>query len=662
MSMQDTATGRKGVAHRGILRRLARDRKGNTLAIVGAALVPLTAMIGSGVDMSRAYMAKQRLQSACDAAALAGRRLMTNDQISDAVRNEAVRYFNFNFQQNAYQTASFTPTVTRPASGTIRVAAATRIPTTIMRLFGYTTLPLSVTCDASLNYVNTDVMLVLDTTGSMLQDVNGSATSTAADQKIAVLRDAVMALYDALKPTQTQLEAGGMRLRYGIVPYSSAVNVGGLIRSVNPSYLSDSVSYPSRVANYNTAGTPVANPSTTSSSVEIYNNGAGLSQNQCRDWGRNNGNTATGGGPAPAATTSTTYTNNQTQGVDWGYPGAALTTGTSRSCRRTATVTTTTYRVPYRFTDDTFRDVTYDTSQFKLGNAVTIAPGVDSNNQLVDFGGTVTTPGTYTLAELPTVATGVQTASVTWNGCIMERDTVSTITSSSGFAIPPAAYDLNINLIPNSNETRWRPMWPGVAHRRSAGSTSATSGTPTVSLDPSYYACPSEARRLQAFTRDTLKSYVDGLQAVGGTYHDIGMLWGGRLISNAGIFADSPDTFNNMPVSRHVIFMTDGELAPNCNTYTSYGYEQNERRVTGAGSCPNQDTRHLQRFRMVCNAIKGMNVSVWVITFGTGASLTQDMIDCASNTNQAAHSANRAQLIQRFTEIGQNIGALRLTQ
>ena len=53
----------------GFLTRLRRDIRGNTLAIVGAALVPICAMIGSGVDMSRAYMAKTRLQSACDASA-----------------------------------------------------------------------------------------------------------------------------------------------------------------------------------------------------------------------------------------------------------------------------------------------------------------------------------------------------------------------------------------------------------------------------------------------------------------------------------------------------------------------------------------------------------------------------------------------------------------
>src|ERR1044072_4624513 len=90
-------------AHRkSFLARLARDARGNTLAIVGAALVPLAGMIGSGVDMSRAYMAKSRLQSACDAAALAGRRVMQNDTLNTAVTSEATRFFNFNFPQRLY--------------------------------------------------------------------------------------------------------------------------------------------------------------------------------------------------------------------------------------------------------------------------------------------------------------------------------------------------------------------------------------------------------------------------------------------------------------------------------------------------------------------------------------------------------------------------------
>src|ERR1043165_5622001 len=129
---------------RGFLTRLARDSRGNTLALVGAALIPLAAMIGSGVDMSRAYMAKTRLQTACDAAALAGRRVMQNDTLTTSVTTEATRFFNYNFNQGQYGPAAFTPVVTRPATGTVRVTASTTIPTTVMRMFGFTTLPLSV--------------------------------------------------------------------------------------------------------------------------------------------------------------------------------------------------------------------------------------------------------------------------------------------------------------------------------------------------------------------------------------------------------------------------------------------------------------------------------------------------------------------------------------
>lgn len=557
-------------AGRGFFGRLLRNRRGNTLAIVGAALVPLMAMIGSGVDMSRAYMAKARLQNACDAAALAGRRVMVGDTLSDSVRQEAVRYFNFNFPQNLYETESFTPQVSRPAVATVRVTAATKIPTTIMRLFGFSTIDLSVECEASQNYVNTDVMLVLDTTGSMLCKPEEAGTcgrtSEVSESRIVALRSAVMALYDALEPTQTLLQSAGMRLRYGLVPYSSSVNVGSLIREVNSSYLADSVTYPSRVANYTTA-----------------------------------------------------YTQS----------------GQTR----------------YRYTNATYRQQSFDTSQFKLGNAVTIA---------TDDGGYTLSSGSYSPQQLAPVATGESTASVTWNGCIMERDTVSSITSASGLTIPTGAHDLNINLIPNSDATRWRPMWPDIVHRRTGGSSSASSGTAIGGLDRGFFACPTAARRLTAWTRGDLQDYVDDLEAVGGTYHDIGMIWGARMISPAGIFADSPSTFNNMPVSRHIIFMTDGELAPNCNSYTAYGVEQNDMRVTNSGSCSEQLARHLQRFRMICNAAKAQNTSIWVIAFGT--SLNADMISCASNSEQASVATSRQQLIDRFTQIGQNIGALRLTQ
>jgi Flp pilus assembly protein TadG len=636
---------------KGWLARLASDQKGNTLAIVGAALVPLTAMIGSGVDMSRAYMAKQRLQAACDAASLAGRRAMTNDTLTSTVTSEATKFFNFNFPQGSYQTTSFTPSVTRPSSGVVAVSASTNIPTAIMKIFGFTSLPISVTCDASLNFVNTDVLLVLDVTGSMAEDVNGNSTSTVADQKITALKDAVMALYDALAPVQTQLAANGMRLRYGVVPYSSTVNVGSLIRAVNPAYLADDVDYEARVANYTTP-VYVGTPGTPEPAVEQVYSGS-LTQSQCDKYGRNisfSGFTAsqsTGGGPPPAPTWARAFSNDEAAGVDWGYPGSGDTGGTSRSCRRRYVETDTTYITNYEWTSYSYIEESFDVRQYKLGNPVAMA---------TDKNGRIANSDQVDAFELAQIGIGVTTTNVTWNGCIEERATNDQIRASSGYTIPSDAYDLNIDMIPTSDpETQWRPMFPQGEWLRSGGN---VYNAAQYGLGP----CPAVAKRLETWTRTDLQNYVNTLTPTGSTYHDIGMIWGARLVSTAGAFADGCTTYNGQPCSRHIIFMTDGQLAPTSSAYSAYGVEYMDQRVTASSSAANQYESHLQRFKMICNAAKSGNVgaSIWVIAFGT--TLSNELRDCASNANQASTIGNRDALIAKFTEIGNNIGALRLTQ
>ena len=620
----------------GLLPRLARDVRGNTLAIVAAALVPLAAMIGSGVDMSRAYLAKTRLQSACDAASLAGRRVMTNDTLSTAVTAEANRFFNYNFPQGLYDTAAFTPAITRPAAGTVRVTASTTIPTTIMRMFGFTTLPLDVTCDASLNFVNTDVMLVLDVTGSMDWDINGNTTSVDANRRITALRDAVMALYDELAPVQTQLESNGLRLRYGVVPYSSTVNVGALIRGVNANYLADSVQYQTRVGQYDQYATR-----TLTDDYETQTYGSSITEAQCNQYGVNagyptlDGQPAPTGGPAPAPITTVQYSVR-----DWGQTGD--TSGTSRTCRRYRRTTT---RQTGWFSDSyAYRQEAVNTSAYKMGTPVTIA---------TNDNGASATQGEYDMEEAASLVNGESNTTVTWNGCIEERETTSVITGSSSNQIPNNAFDLDINLIPHNNATRWRPMWSPIVYRRNSdGSRTSMSGA----------ACPAPARRLQAWTRAALLTYVNDLDPTGSTYHDTGMIWGARMISNAGIFADSPNTFAGMPVARHIIFMSDGQMDTDNGVYGLYGIERNDQRVSGMASPSEAELngRHMRRFRMMCNAAKAQGASIWVIAFGTA--LSAEMLECASNANQASTAGSRDALLARFREIGSNIGALRLTQ
>ncbi|WP_156678615.1 TadE/TadG family type IV pilus assembly protein [Sphingomonas profundi] len=590
-------------ADRSFLSRLARDTGGNTLAIVGASLLPLLAMMGSGIDLTRTYMAHARLQQACDAAALAGRRVMSGGVVNQTVTDEARKFFNFNFPQATWGTAAFTPSITQGPDSTVVVAASTTIPTQIMRLFGFTTLPLDVTCDAKQDFVNTDIVLVLDTTGSMDQDVNGTDVNGGPSSKIVALRAAVLALYDELTPVQTKLEAAGLRLRYSIVPFSSGMNVGAILKSVNPNYIvSDNYTYQSRIAKYAHSET-------------------GTTASYCSGKGGSRSNSGT-----------CTYTDNNPSGgtfASWTYQP-----------------------MTYPVTDYVN---TLSASGATLGTVNTPAQNT-----------TVTPYGIYAKLTYPAPIA----ATSSWKGCIEERQTVSTITGSSGYTIPSDAWDLDIDMIPNGNNaTKWAPYWPEVEFRADGVDQDAYQryywenyrSFPGYNSKPQV-ACPAPATRLQVWSRATLSTYLDTLTPDGGTYHDNGMIWGARLLSRGGIFAaDNPATYGSMPVSRQVIYMTDGIIDTGATLYHTYGMEKWDKRVTGGYTTDaDSDARHDQRFKMMCAATKQMGVSIWVIAFAS--TLSDSLKSCATSEAQASVSANSAQLTAKFVEIGKSIGALRLTQ
>ncbi|WP_288486598.1 Tad domain-containing protein, partial [uncultured Novosphingobium sp.] len=153
-------------------RRLWNDQRGNTFMIAAAAMVPMLAMVGSGIDMSRGYLARTRLQEACDAGVLATRKkigstVITNNVIPTDAAAAGNRFFNLNFQDGAYGTTNRTFTMTLLSNYTINGTATATVPTSVMKLFTIDNLPITVNCSAQFNYSNSDIMMVLDTTGSM---------------------------------------------------------------------------------------------------------------------------------------------------------------------------------------------------------------------------------------------------------------------------------------------------------------------------------------------------------------------------------------------------------------------------------------------------------------------------------------------------------------
>lgn len=590
------------------LTSLARDVRGNTMAIVAASIIPLAGMVGGGVDISRMYIVKTRLQHACDAGALAGRKQMGGGTWafnSNAAQGAANRFFDANIQANPYGAASITRTFTESA-GKVSGAASATVPMTIMRVFGKNNETLSVTCDAEMRLPNTDVMFVLDTTGSM----SDKAVSTDSQTKIQALKSSVKCFYeivarlDTAETCATGAPSGGtgntVQIRFGFMPYATNVNVGKLLPS---SYFADSWTYQTR-------------------------------EQKGTDWGDWQGNryhSRSGGACVPQANTSTAqYRSNST-----GYSG-------SYAC---------------------YEDVRYLVPRWRyapIGVAVSaLKNGTGWNNSFT----------------MP-LNNDASNRTITWDGCIEERQTVWQTAYSP---IPAGAKDLNIDLVPSSGDatTQWGPALPQLIYARDVTSSWSQLDRNEVTTTTNYnnnvpYYCPKEAKKLQSWpTASDFEAYVNGLTPDGNTYHDTGLLWGARFISPTGIFkSENEYTPQGGEIERHLIFMTDGEACTNTTDYGPYGLPWLDRRTTDPSQEPTSGclttgtiTQQVNaRTAAICTAVKNKNITLWVIWFGASNTTIEGMLNTCATPGRFFTARNSTDLQNTFKSIADQISQLRLTR
>lgn len=609
------------------LRALGRDRRGNTLPIFAASLIPLIAIVGGGVDASRGYLAKTQLQNACDAGVLAGRRAMAKSgEYETGERAKARTMFNANFESEIIDADLIKFETAAGSDGDVTGTASARIPTVLMKIFGKTELSFSVDCMAELQITNSDIMFVLDTTGSM----SGS--------KIDGLRDAVE---DFHKTIASSVNDDDVRVRYGFVPYSMTVNARDLLTSgaMPANYIADTATFQSRRGRFTEAAW-LPNRSETRREVE---SGGKLSRNRCDEYQDNYGNNPEQYGSPPGRTVTVHYE---------GY-------GRGRNpCRRLKeTVTVDSYRQVYVSDGDKWRyeEVELDVADLTSFGSVELVTWISDNAY-------VPTSGLYdlrTLAEMEDTS-GIYTTSYTWGGCIMERDTV---VDADMDPVPDGAYDLDINSAPDSDATRWKPHFAPAVFYRNNYYNGVNSNT---TISHTSNRCPAPMRLFQEvdLTPDEvpewLEDYLDDLDPVGNTYHDIGMIWGGRLASPSGIFASTVNDEPDRSVSRHIIFMTDGKMEPSVSGYSAYGIEKYENRVAPRYTDGDDlADYHDARFVAACNAIKDEGYTVWVIGFG--ASLTDEMRACATG-HRAYFSSDVTELRATFRYIASQVADLRLGQ
>jgi hypothetical protein len=549
----------------------------------------------------------------------------------------------------------------------------------------------------------------------MNQAEDGSNNQTSVElsnSKIVGLRQAVRCFYEALSKQDSAANCGSTpsgvtqtaQIRFGFVPYAVNVNVGRLLPT---DYFADNWTYQSRVpvispvwaytlgsespptfGSFSNPSTPNSPSSwttyTTNNTSQTVNiNGTNfstvLSQSSCPR-------------TAPAAYTtvgSQFDTLISTSSAAPNHPTASIVFGnytrtipqtrylfqyvvSNNRCRlqwgtasfnRTASGTSN-KPVSWTYYPDTisgwqYRAVSHDITGLKNGtnwnNSLDLPVGFTNQNLLVSGSTTLTT---YKRAA---------NATAIWDGCVEERQTVQTTNFNP---IPTGAKDLDVDLIPTADTTtRWAPILPDAVWGRYTGSSTETISTVSTSseLNRNFtYSCPEAASRLTSYpTSGAFDTYVSGLTAEGNTYHDIGLIWGARLISPTGLFAADNDNREN--IQRHVVFMTDGDTVTNTQGYGAYGVEWWDRRRTPSATTPTTtllDAQVNDRFRAMCSYMKNdMGITLWVVAFGAGVSGTaQTNLQACSSPGKYYSASNSAALISTFQGIAAEISDLRLTR
>lgn len=656
------ATTKTPTTQRGFLRSLARDVRGNTLAMMAMFLIPLSGLVGSAVDMSRLYVVKARLQQACDAGALAGRKFMsdTGPNLDSNAATQAQAFFGNNFKKDVsangtlgfMNTSAVTFTPIRTTDNQVAGTASASVPMTITKMFGTNAITINVSCQARFDVADTDIMFVLDTTGSMAclpSDDDATCTAYAGDadkvtytrpsgsgvpgyagtigvgttektgSRIAALRLAVLNFYDTFAAAADP----STKVRYGFVTYTSSVNVGQAILDKSASYLvggagSETQSYQSR---------------------QVYG-----------DY---------------VISTTTTDTNNGRS-----YANC------NRSERTPATAKT------YNTSDgQATRDYDSWNSRFGrcesrtqvLGPQWEYKPVAFDVNALVS-GNTITDPSK------------VRGQTTQWIGCVETKVDSPGATSFTTTNLPS---ELNPDLIP-SGTTRWWPHMADFTYSRNGwGNSNAdysngddTRNNPNYGVDsnpssttwnyPTTYlrdagavSCGKPAKRLGVMTRSEVSAYVNAADFVpmGGTYHDTGMIWGTRLISPNGPWASDTAAWPNRNTpNRVIIFLTDGDMAPSNTAYSMYGVEAFDKRVSNAGNSSSSTLKdlHNARFLAICSAAKARNIDVWTVSIDTSANA--ELTACATTSTQALASADGNGLSTAFASIARRLAMLRLTR
>lgn len=530
-----------------------RDSSGVLAATFAVMLPVIIGAVGMSLDLSQAYLVRERLGGALDAATLAA---TSSESTEDAIQARVEKFLEANYPESKIGTVHDLTVTFDEVTGDVTAGAYADYDTTFMRVIGIKKLTVYKSTTVTRNVSGVEVALVLDNTGSMSTNDNIGTLRTAATNFVNILFDKAGDHPEGIK--------------IGLVPYANAVRVGKYGLGLNPD---DSL--------YGTGYVFVTLPE------------------------------------------SVAYTSNHDAGSGWygcvvehldtGYESEATeVAGSKGQIWRTAEgawnghgwAPSSTENDPYP--DDAVDEWVGPWDIYQSGTFV-------RNQQCLEYGEQCTRTERQCVESHEECRTrrGRRTCSTV---CDRYED-VCTRSRTVCTQYGDSTYSFSVGGTPNT-------------------------GCPYANVLP------------LSSDRQTLLNAIGTMRAHGHTLGNIGMAWGQRILSPELPFAEGSD-WDSDAWSKAVIVMTDGINTRN-NEYSAYWDSD--------GNALNTDDYNA-RFLETCNNLKAKGVTIYTITFSSGAELPKDLYrSCATSADYYFDAPTQDRLIEVFSTIGGQLATLHISQ